>query len=199
MVETSKKILVRYGEIFLKSAPVFREFEKKLLENIKRALQRVKIPFKIKKERGRIFVLTKKEKEAIRELRKVFGIVSFSPVYHLDTSELEEIKKFCQENFKNFLKQKETFAIKAKRIGKHPFSSQDLGNEIGKVIKGKVDLKNPDKEIFLEVRGNNTYIFTEIFSGPGGLPVSTSGKVISFLSGGIDSAVASCLVMKRGF
>jgi len=198
MMKTSKKILLRYGEIFLKSAPVFRQFERKLLENIKKALKRSKISFEIKKERGRIFVLTEKEKEAIEELRKVFGLVSFSPVYHLETSELKEIKKFCQEKFKNFLKKKETFAIRARRIGRHPFSSQDLENEVGKVIEGKVNLKNPAKEIFLEVRGNDTYIFTEIFPGPGGLPISTAGRVISFLSGGIDSPVASFLAMKRG-
>jgi thiamine biosynthesis protein ThiI len=194
----TKKILVRYGEIFLKSKPVFREFERKLLENIKKALKRSKIPFEIEKERGRIFVLTEKGKEAIEELRKVFGLVSFSPVYHLETSELKEIKKFCQEKFKNFLKKGETFAIRARRIGEHYYSSQDLENEVGKVIEGKVNLKSPKKEIFLEVRGNDTYIFTDIFSGLGGLPVSTAGEVISFLSGGIDSAVSSFLAMKRG-
>jgi thiamine biosynthesis protein ThiI len=198
MIKNSKKILLRYGEIFLKSKPVFREFERKLLENIKNALKRSKIPFEIKKERGRIFVLTEKEKEAIEALRKVFGLVSFSPIFHLETSGLKEIKKFCQEKFKNFLKNDETFAIRARRIGQHPYSSQDLENEVGKVIEGKVDLENPDKEIFLEVRGNDTYIFTEIFPGPGGLPVSTAGEVISFLSGGIDSAVSSFLAMKRG-
>ena len=198
MMKTSKKILLRYGEIFLKSDFVFKEFERKLLENIKNAFRRSKIPFKIEKERGRIFILTEKEKEAIEELRKVFGLVSFSPVYHLETSELKEVKKFCQEKFKNFLKKNETFAIRARRIGQHPYSSQDLENEVGKVIEGKVDLENPDKEIFLEVRGNDTYIFTEIFPGPGGLPVSTAGEVISFLSGGIDSAVSSFLAMKRG-
>ena len=198
MIKISKKILVRYGEIFLKSVPVFRQFERKLLENIKKALKRSKISFEIKKERGRIFVLTEKRKEAIEELRKVFGLVSFSPVYHLNTSELKEIKKFCREKFKNFLKKKETFAIRGKRVGKHPYSSQDLENEVGKVIEGKVNLKSPKKEIFLEVRGNDTYIFTEIFPGLGGLPVSTAGVVISFLSGGIDSAVSSFLAMKRG-
>jgi thiamine biosynthesis protein ThiI len=198
MIKISKKILVRYGEIFLKSKIVFKQFERKLLENIRKTLQRVKIPFKIEKERGRIFVLTEKEKEATRELGKVFGLVSFSPVYHLETSELKTIKKFCQEKFKNFLQKKETFAIKARRIGEHPYSSQDLENEVGRVIEGKVDLRNPTQEISLEVRGNNTYVFTDTFSGLGGLPVSTAGKTISFLSGGIDSAVASWLAMKRG-
>ena len=198
MIKISEKILVRYGEIFLKSTPVFRKFERKLLENIEKVLKRSKIFFKIKKERGRIFVLVEKEKEAIEELKKVFGLVSFSPVYHLNTSKIKEIKKFCQEKFKNFLKRKETFAIRARRIGKHYYSSQDLENEVGKVIEGKVNLKSPKKEIFIEVRDKNTYIFTEIFPGLGGLPVSTAGKVVSFLSGGIDSAVSSYLMMKRG-
>ena len=195
-MKISKEILVRYGEIFLKSEFVFRKFEKKLRENIVKALKRAKIEFKIRRERGRIFILA--GKEALEELKKVFGIVSFSPVYRLETSKLEDIKNFCKKEFKNFLKKRETFAARVKRIGSHPYSSKDLENEIGKVIRGKVNLKNPKKEIFLEVRENQTYIFTEIIPGLGGLPISTSGKVISFLSGGIDSAVASFFAMKRG-
>ncbi len=197
-MKISKEILVRYGEIFLKSNFVFKEFERKLIENITSTLKRAKIDFKIKKERGRIFILTEEKKKTLEELKKVFGIVSFSPVYHLKTVKLNEIKKFCQEKFKNFIKKRETFAIRAKRIGRHFFSSQDLEREIGKVIEGRVNLKNPQKEIFVEVREKDSYIFTKIFSGPGGLPISTAGKVISFLSGGIDSAVSSYLLMKRG-
>lgn len=198
MIKISKKVLIRYGEIFLKSDFVFKKFEKKLIENIAKILKRAKIDFKTERERGRIFVSTKKEKKAIEELKKVFGIVSFSPVYHLGTSSLKEIKNFCQKEFKNYLKRGESFAVRAKRVGSHSYSSQDLEREIGKVIEGRVDLKNPQKEVFVEVRDKNTYIFTEIFSGLGGLPVSTGGKVISFLSGGIDSAISSYLTIKRG-
>jgi len=192
----SEELLIRYGEIFLKSDFVFNRFENKLTENIALALKRAGINFKIRKERGRIFVLA--ERKAIEELQKVFGIVSISPVWRLETVELKEIKKFCQKKYENFLSKKETFAVRARRVGKHDFSSQELEREIGKIIQGKADLNNPQKEIFLEVREKNTYIFTEIFPGLAGLPVSVSGKIVSFLSGGIDSSLASFLMMKRG-
>lgn len=196
MAKVLREILIRYGEIFLKSGFVFRQFERKLIESIGKALKRKRIVFEIKKERGRIFLTT--GKEALGVLGNIFGIVSFSPVEHLKTADLAEIKNFCKKRFKNFVKKGETFAVRAKRAGKHNFSSKDLENEIGGVIEGKVDLAAPDKKIFIEVRGNDAYIFNEIFQGLGGLPLSSSGKVISFISGGIDSAVSSFLAMKKG-
>ncbi len=193
-----KEILVRYGEIFLKSNIVFKNFEKKLIKNITQILKRAKIYFKIRKERGRIFISTQQEKKTLKTLKMVFGIVSFSPVYHLRTANLEKIKSFCRKEFKNYIKKDETFAVRVKKIGRHPFSSRDLEKEIGKSIKGEVDLKNPLKKISIEVREKDSYVFTKNLLGLGGLPISTAGKAISFLSGGIDSPVSSYLLMKRG-
>ena len=196
--KASRTIIVRYGEIFLKSGFVFRQFEKKLLENISRHLKKAGLSFKIKKERGRIFVFAAKEEEAIRALNNVFGLVSFSPAFFLETSNPQEIIKFCQKDFKGFVKKGETFAVRVKRVGQHNYSSQDLEREIGTIITGKANLKNPDKEIFVEVRDNNTYIFTKTYRGLGGFPAQTAGKAIVFLSGGIDSPPAAFLIMKKG-
>ena len=69
---------------------------------------------------------------------------------------------------------------------------------IGDVVDRKVDLKNPDIEIFVEVRNDDCYIYTEKISGPGGLPIGTAGTILCLLSGGIDSAVAAWMMMKRG-
>lgn len=200
MKQINQVILIRYGEIFLKSRFVFSQFEKKLIENISRHLKTAGINFGLKKERGRIFISIDQKDETIvfERLKKVFGIVSFSPTEHLKTTKLAEIKKFCRRNFKGFVKKGETFAVRAKRAGQHPFSSKDLENEVGAAIRGKVNLKNPKKEIFVEVREKDTYVFTEVIPGPGGLPLSTAGKVISLISGGIDSPAASYLAMKRG-
>jgi thiamine biosynthesis protein ThiI len=191
-------ILIAYGELFLKSEPVRRRFEAKLLDNMKFWLKENKIEFKVQRKRSRIFVETKKIEEACEILRKIFGIVWVAPCYRLKTSNLRKIKKFCEENYPEWIRKNETFAVRARRVGKHEYTSQDLAKAIGDVIKRKVNLSNPDKEIFVEVRGNDCYIYTETIEGYGGLPLGTSGKVVSLISGGIDSPVSSWLLMKKG-
>jgi len=191
------EVLVRYGEIFLKSEPVRRIYEKILVRNIKRALRREGIEFSLRRERGRIFIEGNEEK-IIEVLKNVFGIVSVSPCYHLETCDIEKIKDFVKSNYENWIKPEQTFAIRAKRVGSHEYTSKDLEREIGKVVDRKVNLGNPDITIFVEVRGNDAYIYTQFIKGLGGMPVGSSGKVLSLLSGGIDSPVASFLAMKRG-
>ena len=197
-MRAENEILVRYGEIFLKSERVRKIYEAKLVKIIKDVLRKANIEFKIYRKRGRIFIKTKDIPKTLRYLRKIFGIVSFSPCIHLETSKKEEIIKFFEDNYEKFVKRGKTFALDVRRIGKHDYSSQELAREIGKVIKRKVNLSKPDIKIYVEVRDNDTYIYTKKFKGLGGLPVSSSGKVISLISGGIDSPVASWFAMKRG-
>ena len=191
-------VLIAYGELFLKSEPVKRRFEKKLLENIRYWLRKNRIEFKVQRKRGRIFIETKQFKKACEILRKIFGIVWVAPCYHLKTSNLKEIQEFCRKNYKNWIKKNESFAIRARRVGKHDYTSQDLAEVVGKVIDRKVNLSSPDKEIFVEVRDDDCYIYLETLKGYGGLPLGTSGKVVSLISGGIDSPVSSWLMMKKG-
>ena len=89
-----------------------------------------------------------------------------------------------------------------KRQGTHDYSSKDIGVVVGEAIEqatgAPVRLTTPDVELFIEVRAERAYIYTEIIEGVGGLPLGTQGKVIALLSGGIDSPVAAWLMMKRG-
>jgi thiamine biosynthesis protein ThiI len=192
------EVLVRYGEIFLKSEPVRRIYEKILVKNIKLALKREGIKFSVRRERGRIFVESEEIEKVCNALQNVIGIVSVSPCYHLETSELKQIKNFVEKNYKSWIKPKQTFAVRARRIGNQSYTSKELEEEVGSVVKRKVNLKNPDVTIFIEVRGKNTYVYTKVLKCLGGMPINTSGKVVSLLSGGIDSPVSSFLSMKRG-
>ena len=72
------------------------------------------------------------------------------------------------------------------------------GAVVVKKYSSPVDLTNPELTIYLEVRDNDTYIFHEKIPGPGGLPLGTQGKVVALVSSGIDSPVATYLMMKRG-
>lgn len=56
----------------------------------------------------------------------------------------------------------------------------------------------PDIKLYVEICEKEVFLYTEKCEGLGGLPVGSSGKVVSLISGGIDSPVASFLMMKRG-
>ena len=187
-------ILVRYSEIFLKSPPVFRRFENLLVSNIKRVLRGK--DFRLEKGRGRIFIYTSKPQSLIKKLKYVFGIYSFSPAFCLKTTSPLEIKKFVRKTYEEKIGENQSFALRVRTDGK--ISSQKLAAEVGEGIKRKVDLTSPDKEIFIELREGKTYVFDEVIKGLGGMPVGCSGNVLSLISGGIDSPVASWMMMKRG-
>jgi thiamine biosynthesis protein ThiI len=102
----------------------------------------------------------------------------------------------------NILDENTKFAIKCRRVGKHDFTSQEMaahcGGVVRKIVLAPVDLTDPDLTIYVEVREDDTYIYHEKIKGPGGLPLGTQGKVVVLLSSGIDSPVATYLMMKRG-
>lgn len=188
-------ILIRLGELWLKSEKVKRRFLLVLNENMKELFKAEKINANIKNERGRIFIETK-NKKVLEVLKNVFGITSFSPVVKTSLKNLE--KEFLKLSKKS-LKKQDTFAVRVKRVGEHKFTSKDIEIKLGNLIKdNKVDLSNPSKTIYAEIRNEDVYLFTEKIKAQGGLPLGVEGKVISLLSGGIDSPVASYLIMKRG-
>ena len=189
--------LIRYSEIFLKSEHVRRRWENTLIKNIKKVVEG-----KVKTERGRIWLITETEKDnnVKDKLKKIFGIVSFSECQHCKLEELNDfIIKYCKE----VLKDAKTFAVRVKRVGNHDFTSQQKAAELGSIILKnfphlKVDLNSPDKTIYVEIREQDCYVFHEIVKGVGGIPLGVEGKLVSLFSGGIDSPVATWLMMKRG-
>jgi len=192
-------ILIRYGEIALKSPVVRREFENRLISNINSGLKLAGLNYKVNKNFGRIFVLGY-NKKAENVLKRVFGIVSFSPVITIE-ADLEKIKKQAVKLAKKSIKKSDSFAVKCNRVGTHNFTSQDIqkivGTEIVKAMKLKVDLTNPDKIIGIDIRSDKTYLFTERIKGSGGVPLGTGGKVVSVIEN-FNGVVASWLFMKRG-
>ncbi|MDR2967331.1 MAG: tRNA 4-thiouridine(8) synthase ThiI [Methanobacteriaceae archaeon] len=194
-------IIARYGEIGLKSPRVRSRFERKLSSNIKTSFN-----CEIDINQARIFIFPENFDEAIAKLAKIFGIVSFSPAIstHSNYEDIEKtLNNYVDELIEEGLIDSNTkFAIRCRRVGKHDFSSQELAAFAGSVVVKKlgcpVDLSNPQLEIFLEVREDEAYIFHEKIKGPGGLPLGTQGKLISLISSGIDSPVATYLMMKRG-
>lgn len=196
-------ILVRYDELALKSNKVRTRYEQILIKNLKAMLGADGCSYSgISKEMGRIFIHTEDE-NALRSAAKVFGVVSASPAYTCEPS-LESAAKLCAKLADGILKDGQSFAIRARRAGNHEFTSHDAAVACGNAVFGKVkrnirvDLENPDVEIFAEIRQKKAYVFTGWEKGTGGLPMGTQGKMVALISGGIDSPVAAWLMMKRG-
>ncbi|MDL2246337.1 tRNA 4-thiouridine(8) synthase ThiI [Methanobrevibacter sp. OttesenSCG-928-K11] len=194
-------IIARYGEVGLKSPKIRSKFERKLVKNIKAS-----IDCEVERNQGRIYIYPTNFDEAISKLDKIFGIVSYSPAC-VSYTNFDDIEKTLKEYALNCEKEglidsKTRFAIRCRRVGSHDFTSQELAAYCGSVVVSNigspVDLTNPEFIIYVEVREDETYIFHEKIEGPGGLPLGTQGKVISLLSSGIDSPVATYMMMKRG-
>ncbi len=194
-------LLCHYSEIALKGKNR-SFFEKKLVENIKKSLEKDSIS-SVKLFGGIIsFELTSKAKEnRIKEsLSKIPGISGFS--FAIKTNQdIKNIKKLSLELIPE--KKGKTFKIHCSRSDKSfSLTSNEVNNIVGKYIcdntDKKVKLKDPSITCFIEIVRNEAYIFTKKEAGLGGLPVSCAGKVISLISGGIDSPVSSYLMMKRG-
>ena len=195
-----KVILLRFGELYLKGHNR-NIFENTLIQNIKNSLTGE--TFSFSKTFGRYVISDydeKRQDEIVSKLKKVFGLYSLSIAEEVD-AQLETIKQVVS----NIKIGKQSFKVFVKRADKtFPLSSMELARELGGVVldnnnESTVDLYNPQKEIYVDIRLNHkAYIFDEIIKCQGGLPLGTSGKGLLLLSGGIDSPVAGYLMAKRG-
>ncbi|QSF13598.1 tRNA uracil 4-sulfurtransferase ThiI [Mycoplasma sp. Mirounga ES2805-ORL] len=186
------KILIRYGELTLKGKNKMT-FVKILSKNIKKIVGE-----KPEIEYDRMFLSYSEDN--LSKLSKIFGITSYSPVI-VTSRDFDVIKESSLQLVSPNIK---TFKIAARRNDKsYSMKSSDINMKIGSYVLEnfksiKVDVHNPDVCINIEVRKNNTYIFSDIIQGIGGLPVGSSGEVLHLMSGGIDSPVAAYQLMKRG-
>ena len=197
------RILIRYGELSTKGRNK-KMFTQKLASNIKKAL--VDYPqVKVIPDYDFMYLdLHEAPEEAVIEkVKPIFGIQSISPVYIIEKN-MEEAKKvvldlLSQENLEG-----KTFKIMTKRSD-HTFEMDTnqinlfLGDAVLETCPEiKVQLKQPDITVRIDVRREHLMVSLKTIQGAGGLPVGTSGRVMLMLSGGIDSPVAGYLAMKRG-
>ncbi|MBQ8588585.1 MAG: tRNA 4-thiouridine(8) synthase ThiI [Clostridia bacterium] len=200
-----RMVLVRYGEIILKgyNRPVF---EDALIRNIRRAI-RDEGEVNITKAQATIYIESM-ESDAqadsiVEKLKKVFGIVSIVVAYRTEKSidaAFEEIKA----SFDTELSAAKTFKVEAKRADKKfPLKSPEICAEVGGRILSqyhnlKVDVREPDVVVHVEMREGFGYVHLGREKGAGGMPTGTNGKAMLLLSGGIDSPVAGYMIGKRG-
>ena len=198
-------LLCKYGEIVLKGANR-RSFEDQLAKELRIRASRHG-HFEINRAQSTVFIEPKDETADLEGMfeaaRKVFGIVAVGRAAVAEKS-MESIEAVTREYIPNFLRDKKTFKVEAKRSDKaFALGSPEISREIGGVILSccpwmRVDVHNPEVTVRVEVREHSAYIHAGQFKGAGGLPVGTNGKGMLLLSGGIDSPVAGYMMAKRG-
>ena len=200
-VNDSLCILVHYSEVGLKGRNR-GFFEKRLKESIQRALS--DIPgVRVRNDYGRMLVFLNNGSplEQVKErLGQVIGIAYFS-VARLGSNDVDELGKQVLEQLRD--QQFDSFRINTRRADKdYPLNSVEVnrivGAHVAEGLNKKVDLTNPELVCTIEIFNQKIYYAFEKIRGPRGLPVGSSGKVISLLSSGIDSPVAAYRMMSRG-
>lgn len=210
MISQSKRqsILIHYGEIGLKGKNR-SHFVVQLVDNIKFKLKTLKLPWKVYTRRDHIHVtVTQPEKVelAISEIKKLSGIAWLAPAITIPAKHIsvELIEKEILKLAKKVYKPKQRFGVRAHRTDKSfPLTSSQLEILLGKSIQDNTEwhdvyLDDPDVTFYVDVQYEGVYIFTDKINGIDGLPVGSSDHVLSLLSGGIDSPVASWLMSTRG-
>jgi len=116
---------------------------------------------------------------------------------------LTRVKKVAVNKIVSSQIQNKSFVLRAKRSGNHDFKSPELERAVGGYIlsrnkSSKVDLHNPDITLNIELLNNQLNIISSKYKGLSGFPIGTQGDILSLMSGGFDSTVASYLTIKRG-
>jgi thiamine biosynthesis protein ThiI len=194
-------VLVRYHEIALKKGNR-RYFTELLKNNLLAAVKDLGVK-EIRSLPARLLLTFKdhvEEETAVRRLRAVFGVANFSLVEKtdrdIDALRARILKALAGARF-------QSFRIETQRGDKtFPFTSPEINRQLGAAVKehsgARVDLTHPELTVSVEILPHDAFFGFSKIPGAGGLPVGASGRLVSLISGGIDSPVAGYRMMQRG-
>lgn len=206
-IAAPEMVLIRYGELGLKGKNR-GSFEHALVRNMRSAAKNI-ADIKVERKRGRMAVFADSRiAEIAKRLQDVAGIKTLSPAWGCEANP-EAIAELAHQVLAEGLRhrpadQVTSFRVHTSRADKRfPMTSTELDRYVAEKIlpnfeRMKIELKKPEMRLSIEVREERAYVFMEKLPGPGGLPVSTLGRAMCLISGGIDSPVAAYLAMKRG-
>lgn len=205
MQKTQKFIVKFFPEIMIKGSAAKRQMVGQLYANLVTLLERISKDINVRKFSDKIEVVTPMEfvTETRLKLTETPGIEQVLEALQIDDMEtIDQMKVKVNEIMAKEIDNK-TFVVRAKRSGTHSFKSTEIERTVGGYMlahgsaKG-VELRNPDVTINLELINKQLNIITQKYPGLSGFPLGTQGSILSLMSGGFDSTVASYLTMKRG-
>ncbi len=200
-----KFIVKLFPEIMVKGGPVKKKMITMLHNNLMTLLKRVDDSIELKKFLDKIEVAVDDQfvDQARHILARTPGVEQYLEVVQYQTGEdLQLIAEKVAEHKLDLIDGK-TFVVRAKRSGTHTVNSFEIERFVGSYLyqhgnPAGVDLKNPQVKVEFELSQNTLNVITRRVSALGGYPIGTQGDVLSLMSGGFDSTVASYLTMKRG-
>ncbi len=194
-------VLIRYHEIALKKGnrPYFTELLKR---NLVTAVKDLGVK-EIRSLPARVLLTFKNDIDqttVVSRIRSVFGVANFSPVERTPR-DLDVIQSRILESLNSM--SFSSFRIETQRGDKNfPLTSPEINRQLGAPVKersgARVDLTNPELTVTVEILSRDAFFGFDRIQGAGGLPVGASGRVVSLISGGIDSPVAAYRMMQRG-
>lgn len=220
-MSTPAAIVIHYSEIGLKGRNrAF--FVNTLVRNVRQALRGLPVR-NVQSIYGRLMVTLDPDAPDFQEeaiagrLRLIPGLANFSfassarvPLGHPSPEDAEAFWKWLGEEAWSVVERSgaRTFVVRARRaIKEYPRKSLEIERDLGAEILERasatgrpllVDLKAPQVTVRIEISHPFAFVYGLRQSGPGGLPVGSSGRLVSLLSSGFDSPVASYMMMKRG-
>jgi thiamine biosynthesis protein ThiI len=189
-------VVIHYGEITLKRSRRGK-FERILRENLEEH-----VGVDVRRLQGRLVIDLEPGMDVaglLERIGKVFGVVWYAPA--VKVSSLEEARDILLRILSRTGARSMKIMVKRsdKRFPKTSIEvARELGREVSEKLGLRVDLKNPEQTIIIEITEDGIYVSLIKLRGPGGLPLNASGRVLGLYSGGAGSALACWFMMKRG-
>ncbi len=200
-----KFIVKPHPEIFVKSESVRKRFTRILECNIRIIIQKHTENVAVFNRRDHIEVTSESDEyfdQVLAILKQTSGIHHSLEVKQSEFKDMHDIYEQVLELSRERIVDK-TFVVRAKRRGKHDFSSIELERYVGgglnqAVETARVKLNRPEVTVNIEIANDKLNQVIARHKGLGGFPLGTQEDVLSLISGGFDSGVSSYLHIKRG-
>jgi thiamine biosynthesis protein ThiI len=194
-------VLIRYHEIALKKGN--RAYFTELLKRNLLAVVKDLGAKEIRSLPARVLLTFRNDvppATLIERMGTVFGVANFS-IVERTARDIDALRARILESLNGT--RFESFRIETQRGDKtFPLNSPEINRQLGAAVKEKsgarVDLMNPQFTVTVEILPRDAFFGFNKIAGAGGLPVGASGRVVSLISGGIDSPVATYRMMQRG-